>query len=161
MKPRILLVDDAPHMLRLLGRILVAALDGQAEVHATADGGAAIAALCAQAFDLVITDLRMPGASGLEVLREARRQEPAPEVLLLTAFAGDEVLREAMRLGASACVRKPFDPDALAALVRGALDRAADNRVPGSTANLPGSPAAETRRGSLPSSSSEVCHGRE
>jgi DNA-binding NtrC family response regulator len=122
--PRILVIDDAPHMLRLLCRILGEALGAEAEVHAQADGRVALAAVSARRFDLVITDLRLPGASGLDVLREAKRQRPESEVLLVTALASAEDLREAARLGAFGCVEKPFDPDELTSLIRAALGRA-------------------------------------
>ncbi len=99
-----------------------------AEVATARDGTAALALLARCRFDLVVTDLRMPGASGLQVLREAKRESPSTEVLIVTGFAGLADLREAERLGAFCCIAKPFDPDVLAQRVREAF--ALVNRKP-------------------------------
>ncbi len=129
MPRRVLVVDDVPHMLGLLCRILGDALGSEAEVCAERDGSMALVRLALNHFDLVVTDLRMPGASGLDVLREAKRQSPGTEVLIVTGFANPADLREADRLGAFGCVGKPFHPDELAKRVREALSRT--SRAPG------------------------------
>lgn len=123
MTPRILIVDDVPPMLQLMHRIVGDALGADADVCAESDGRMALVLLAVRRFDLVITDLRMPGASGLDVLREAKRQSPSTEVLIVTAFASAADLCEARRLGAFGYLEKPFDPDDLADRVRDALSR--------------------------------------
>ncbi len=77
------------------------------EVVATADGAAAIAALGTREFDLVISDLRMPGKDGLEVLRHARETAPQTLVLIMTAHATVETAVEALRGGAQDYLLKP------------------------------------------------------
>ncbi|MDX2169159.1 MAG: sigma-54 dependent transcriptional regulator [Deltaproteobacteria bacterium] len=77
------------------------------EVVATADGEAAIAALDTREFDVVISDLRMPGADGLAVLRHAREVAPQTLVLLMTAHATVDTAVEALRGGAQDYLLKP------------------------------------------------------
>jgi DNA-binding NtrC family response regulator len=77
------------------------------QVVATADGDTAIAALNAREFDVVLSDLRMPGADGLAVLRHAREVAPQTLVLLMTAHATVETAVEALRGGAQDYLLKP------------------------------------------------------
>ena len=77
------------------------------DVVATADGGAAITALDTREFDMVISDLRMPGADGLSVLRHAREIAPQTLVLLMTAYATVDTAVEALRGGAQDYLLKP------------------------------------------------------
>jgi two-component system response regulator PilR (NtrC family) len=77
------------------------------EVVATADGAAAIAAIDAREFDVVLSDLRMPGADGLAVLRHAREVAPQTLVLLMTAHATVDTAVDALRGGAQDYLLKP------------------------------------------------------
>ena len=130
MHPRILVAEDLPPMRALLCRIIGGELGPEAEVLTARDGTAALALLAASRFHLVVTDLRMPGASGLQVLREAKRESPSTEVLIVTGYADPVHLREAERLGAFCCIAKPFDPDLLAQRVREALALAFQEPAP-------------------------------
>lgn len=121
MHPRILVADDLPHMRQLLCRIIGHELGPEAEVSTARDGTAALELLARCHFHLVVTDLRMPGANGLQVLREVKRASPGTEVLIVTGFADAAHLREAEKLGAFCCIPKPFDPDVLGQRVREAL----------------------------------------
>ena len=69
-------------------------------------------------FDLIISDIRMPGFSGLEVLASLRRQDRTTPVILITAFGDDETRDTALCLGASTVIDKPFDVDDLCAVAR-------------------------------------------
>ena len=105
-KGRVLLVDDKETMLSLLARIL-----GDSHAVTTAsDGATALNMLGAQEFDVVLTDVRMPGADGFAVVRAVKRLWPATEVVMMTAFASIESAVEAIKLGAYDYLRKPFDP---------------------------------------------------
>jgi DNA-binding NtrC family response regulator len=79
--------------------------------------------VASQHFDVVVTDLRMPGADGFEVLRAVKARAPETEVIMMTAFAtvGDAV--EAMKQGAYDYLQKPFDPDDASLVVARALER--------------------------------------
>ncbi len=121
----ILLVDDEQSPRATLGLLLKQA--GHDVVQA--DGAAAAAeALAAAAFDLVITDLRMPGGDGLEVVRRTRGTRPDAEVIVLTAYAGWESAREAMRLGAFDYSEKGREPDELFHRIDQALEKNARRR---------------------------------
>ena len=103
---RVLVVDDEQSMRELLGIML-----RQVGYAVTlADGGeTAVEALKSDAFDLVITDLRMRKVDGLAVLRAAKEHSPRTVVLVVTAFASTETAVEAMKLGAYDYVTKPFN----------------------------------------------------
>jgi two-component system, NtrC family, response regulator HydG len=112
---RVLVADDEVKLGRLLQEALSA--DGHQVVHVTA-AKEALAQLGKGAFDIVVTDLRMPDADGLSVLRAARRRTPAPEVILMTAYGSTEVAVEAMKEGAADYLTKPFSLDELRIRVR-------------------------------------------
>jgi two-component system response regulator PilR (NtrC family) len=117
---RVLVVDDEQSMRELLGIMLRQV--GYAV--SLADGGeAAVQALKTDAFDLVITDLRMRKVDGLAVLRAAKEHSPRTVVLVVTAFASTETAVEAMKLGAYDYVTKPFKLDELRLTIANALER--------------------------------------
>ena len=107
---RILVADDEPKLGRVVAQMLE--LDGHAVVRA-GGGREALARLSEEAFDVVVTDLRMPDVDGLAVLRAARAKSPPPEVVLMTAYATAESAVEAMKAGAADYVTKPFSMDEL------------------------------------------------
>lgn len=115
---RVLIVDDEPSVRVLLERILRGM---NCEVTAVEDGLEAQAKLAQGAFDLVITDLRMPGADGFAVLLVARELEVAPPVIILTGDGSTADCVRAMRAGATDFIGKPFDADELRQVVRAAL----------------------------------------
>jgi two-component system response regulator (stage 0 sporulation protein F) len=79
--------------------------------------------------DLVISDLRLPGMSGLELARKLRRGPHAQPVILVTAYGGSEVQHEVERSGVVACFSKPFPMDLLRRAVRRALEDADRGRA--------------------------------
>jgi len=118
-RARVLVVDDKENILKLFARILG---DGY-EVTTAADGGRAISLIGAQAFDVVVTDLKMPGADGFEVLRAVKARAPETEVVMMTAYATVADAVEAMKQGAYDYLQKPFDPDDASLVVARALER--------------------------------------
>jgi DNA-binding NtrC family response regulator len=117
---RILIVDDQEMMRDSLAATL--AREGH-EVVASGDGPAAIARLSAGArIDLLISDLKMPKMTGIELLAEARRLRPDMPVVLMTAFATIATAVEAMKLGAYDYIQKPFDGDEIKLLVDRTLE---------------------------------------
>jgi DNA-binding NtrC family response regulator len=118
-RARILVVDDKENILKLFARILG---DGY-ELTTAADGGRAISLVAAQPFDVVVTDLRMPGADGFEVLRAVKARAPETEVVMMTAYATVTDAVEAMKQGAYDYLQKPFDPDDASLVVARALER--------------------------------------
>jgi len=110
----LLLVEDKDSFRRLLAQ----ALEGSVwTVKAVADPQEALRALEAQPFHVLVTDLRLPGMSGLELIRRARRLHPGLRVVLMSAFGEPKDIVEAMRLGADDFLPKPFDLEAFLALL--------------------------------------------
>ncbi len=122
--PRILIVDDDAGQRSLLDSFLKSQ---GFETRPVSSGEQALAVLRAEDISMMISDVRMPGISGLETLRQARRQHTVLPVLLVTAFPGVRDAVGAMRDGALNYLTKPIDLDELLALVRQAtgLSRAA------------------------------------
>jgi DNA-binding NtrC family response regulator len=118
-KSRIAVLDDEPRMVDIIGMVL--RREGH-EVVPFTRAADALAALEKQPFDLLLTDLKMPGCDGVEVLRQARAADPELPVILITAHASVPTAIEAMRAGAFDYVEKPFDNTELKTLVRRALD---------------------------------------
>jgi two-component system, NtrC family, response regulator AtoC len=118
---RILVVDDEAGVRAFLAD----ALEGDGHQVAQAeDGEAALACLRAQAFHVLITDLRMPKLDGMALLRRARAERPETEVIVLTAHGAVDSAVEAMKLGACEYLQKPLaSPAELRLLVRRALER--------------------------------------
>lgn len=81
------------------------------KVTACADGPAGLAEIAAGEFDVVLTDLRLPGATGMDLLREVQARGGRSKVIIMTAFASTDSAVEALRLGAYDYVSKPFQPD--------------------------------------------------
>ena len=114
----ILLVDDEPAARTTLA--ILVRKQGHRVTQAESVQAAA-KALAETTFDLVITDLRMPDGDGLDVLRTTKAQAPETAVILLTAYAGWESAKEAMRLGAFDYFEKGKDPDDLLHRIEKAL----------------------------------------
>ncbi len=119
--PTVFLAEDDPELLSLLASVLES--EGY-EVRRLLDGATLDAALWASdrsarsSVALVVTDVRMPGFSGLDVLEELRRAGRAQPVILITAF-GDQALHDRAReLGATAVLNKPFELEELVEAVR-------------------------------------------
>lgn len=94
-------------------------------------GEAALAQWAQKPVDLIVLDLMLPGAPGLEVLRELRRHETSPPVIILTARAEEADKLVGLELGADDYVTKPFSPRELAARIRTVLRRAREGRGKG------------------------------
>jgi diguanylate cyclase (GGDEF)-like protein len=118
--PRILVVDDEEVVCRFLKRVLDG---GRREVEVCNGGQEAIARLEKESFDLVITDLKMPGVDGMSVLARAKQLDPLCEVVVITAYASVESAVEVMKLGAYDYISKPFNVDRIRLVVDKALEK--------------------------------------
>src|SRR5215468_3165140 len=118
---RILIADDQEMMRDSLAATL--AREGH-EIVAAGDGPAAVSKLEAGRFDLLITDLKMPKMTGIELLAEAKRLRPDMPVVMMTAFATVQTAVEAMKLGAYDYIQKPFDGEEIKMLVERTLEHA-------------------------------------
>ncbi len=117
----ILAVDDEA----VVRRGLLRTFEGtEFEAEACASGSAALERLQARPFELVITDLKMPGMNGIEVLKAIRVLQPDVPVVLITGYATVATAVEAMKSGAVEYIPKPFTPDQILETVRRVLGRA-------------------------------------
>jgi DNA-binding NtrC family response regulator len=118
----VLVVDDEPDVRDLLAEYFQ---DRGFHVTATADGRAALAAIAQtpSRFTLVVTDLQMPGADGLAVLRAARAANPSVYVVIITGYASLDSAVEAVRLGAYDYLTKPFSLGQIDVIVGRMADR--------------------------------------
>ena len=115
-RPRILVVDDEAAIRDLLSKTLALA---EYDVDLAADGRTALERLRIIPYDLLITDLKMPGIDGLTVVREARRLKADIPVIIITGFSTEASAIEAVNLGVSGYLTKPFRvPRVLAAAAK-------------------------------------------
>jgi two-component system, NtrC family, response regulator len=118
-KSRVLVVDDDAS----LRRVVQVQLEQEGYlVSAAASAQQALSSLQVRPFDLIITDLRMPDLSGLELLKQVRSQYPQTVIIILTAFGTVETAVEAMRAGAYDYLTKPVHPDEMVMVVGRALE---------------------------------------
>lgn len=107
-KPSVLLVDDDERLRSRMAR----AFEERGYEAQQADGyDAAVAIASDESTELAVVDLRMPGKSGLEVVRELHRIDPATKIVVLTGYGSIATALEAMRLGATHYLTKPADVD--------------------------------------------------
>ncbi len=107
---RVLAADDDPVLLKAIERLLVRA---RFSVECVPDGTAAVDALRRESFDVIVSDITMPGLDGVGVLRAARAHDPDVPFILVTGAPELSTAIEALRLGALDYVIKPFDSEKL------------------------------------------------
>src|SRR5512143_3884072 len=115
----ILIVEDATKMQRLLDLNLK---EEGYTVHIAGDAEAGLNLLRQEKIDLILTDLKLPGMSGLEFLQAAKRANAMVPVVLMTAYGTVETAVEAMKAGASDYVLKPFSMEEIQLILRKELD---------------------------------------
>jgi len=115
----VLVVEDDPRMRPLIAGLLKR--EGYS-VSLSEDGTAALAQLDEKAFDLVLTDLRIPRGDGLEILTRSREVDPNTPVIVMTGYASVSSAVQAMKAGAYDYLQKPFEPDQLLLIVKRAVE---------------------------------------
>ncbi len=118
----VLVVDDDAAMREMLAELL---RDEGYAVSEAASVDVALQLASEQEFDVVLSDIKMPGRSGLELLGEMRQLRPATPVVLMTAFGSIDTAVDAMRAGATDYLTKPFEPEAVLLTLERTLDRRA------------------------------------
>jgi DNA-binding NtrC family response regulator len=115
---RLLLIDDEPDLLETLQIML----EGERlDVTTAANGQAGVEALRSRRFDLVVTDLRMPGLSGVDTIAALRAIDPDVPVIVATGCGHEEAVSECRKSGVCGFICKPFDFTDFVALVRRTL----------------------------------------
>ena len=118
--PKILVVDDQRNMRTTLSMMLRGA---GYDVDEAADGGEACDSALQESYDLVLTDLKMGGRDGMDVLRYVKEHSPLTEVIVMTAYGTIESAVEAMRTGAYDYIQKPFTEEELLVKVQRAVEK--------------------------------------
>ncbi|NUO18421.1 sigma-54-dependent Fis family transcriptional regulator [bacterium] len=119
LREKILLVDDEPGLSAYLEEVV---REEGFRVRKVQSATEALAALEEEAFQLIITDLRMPEMDGLELLRRVRERDPQLGVIVMTAFASLETAVEALRLGAMDYITKPLHVQEIQVVLRKAIE---------------------------------------
>jgi signal transduction histidine kinase len=118
MPDTILFIDDEDIVLRSCRRIF--AREGM-EIDTAASGEEGLDRARRKTYDVVVTDLKMPGLGGIEVLKALRRERPETVVIVFTGYANVDTAREALKNGAFDYVPKPFTPEEIKDVVRNAV----------------------------------------
>jgi excisionase family DNA binding protein len=115
-RPRVLVVDDEASIRDLLARTLALA---EYDVDVAPDGQTALERMRSGQYDLLVTDLKMPGVDGLSVIREAKRYRSDMPVIIITGYSTEANAIEAVNLGVTGYLTKPFRvPRVLAAAAK-------------------------------------------
>ena len=120
MDEKILVVDDEASMRKML-EILFTGAGYQVQCAESAES--ALKAMSRSPFDLILWDIRMPGLSGLDLLKRLREEDSETDVILMTAYATTESAIEALKLGAFDYITKPFQVEELVNIVRHAFEK--------------------------------------
>jgi two-component system response regulator (stage 0 sporulation protein F) len=119
MSARVLIVDDEKRLAFSLGQTLQIDFP-DCRVDTANSGEEALSALASKTYDLIIADVRMPGVSGLELIKGVRYLDAEVPIILMTGYGSELLRRQAATLGVDHYIDKPFDIDELISLV-GAL----------------------------------------
>lgn len=111
---RILIVDDEEIMRSFLLDVFV---DEGYDLDSAANGEEALEKISRNCYQLIITDIRMPGMDGTEVLKKAKEVNPQTEVIIITGYASPQIKQKCQRLGAAYYIAKPFQINQIRALV--------------------------------------------
>jgi DNA-binding NtrC family response regulator len=118
-KRKALVIDDEQIVLDSVKKILFAE---NYEVDTTLDGHEGIKMAIKNSYDVVLTDIRMPNVGGLIVLRDIKRQKPSLPIVIITGYASVRSAVQAMKLGASDYIEKPFTPEQLVKSISAAIE---------------------------------------
>jgi len=124
-KTKVLVIDDEKVVLDSVKKILA---DEGYEVEVTLSGRDGLKDALESHYDIVLTDIRMPDIGGMRILRDIKRSKPSLPVIMITGYASVKSSVQAMKLGASDYVEKPFTPDQLIKAVDTALETAASRK---------------------------------
>lgn len=111
---RILIIEDDEEMRSLLEDVLG---EEGFKTESVSNGSEGLRKVTQEPFDLILTDIRMPGLTGLDILPAIRRLQPEASVIVITAFGNEEIHRRSVEKGAAGYLEKPIHMDKLKTLV--------------------------------------------
>lgn len=124
-KKRVLIIEDDEEMRALLRDVIEE--DGY-KTDSVNNGSEAFRKLVKESFDLIITDIRMPGLTGLDILPGMKKLHPEAPIIIITAFGSEEVQRKALERGATVYLEKPLRFHELRTLIREIISSKEKNR---------------------------------
>ncbi len=136
---KILVVDDSPQISKALSDLLGAS---GYSVRAAPSGERALQIMETTAFDLVLTDLKMTGMSGIDLAKKVMERMPGVPVVILTGYGDMDSVINALRLGVADYLKKPFSMDEVLSVVQRELTKG-QARASAAAAVTPAAPAAE------------------
>src|SRR5438132_6620340 len=119
---RVLIVDDDPALLQALPEALQMRMTGLT-VDTAQSGAAALDQITARDYDAIVTDIKIPGMDGLELLAEIRTHRPDTPTLMITGYGEHDLVVQALRAGAYDFIRKPIDRDYFVGSLRRAIEK--------------------------------------
>jgi len=119
MANKLLFIDDEDIVLKSCRRVFAAS---GYDIETASSGDEGLAKALAAEYDIVVTDLKMPGLGGMDVLKALRKERPGVTVIIFTGYANVETAREALKNGAFDYVPKPFTPEEIRNVVANALE---------------------------------------
>jgi len=140
LKKKVLVVDDDPVVGRSFDRVLDG--KGYAVIHAQ-DGEEALRKLASESYDVVFTDIRMPGMSGLDVAEQVKARQPWLPVVIVTGYGTEENEARAEAAGVAGFLRKPLSPE----MIESSAEKALAEKKAEPEAALLAAPVAEARGG--------------
>ncbi len=123
MANKLLIIDDEEIVLKSSRRIFAGS---DYEIDTASSGEEGLATAMTKDYDIVVTDLKMPGLGGLEILKALRRDRPRTTIIIFTGYSSVETAREALKNGAFDYVPKPFTPEELRSVVANAFQARRD-----------------------------------
>ncbi len=117
---RILVVDDEGLIQQLCRRIL---LKNGFEVETASSGGHALEMSAKGVYDILLTDIKMPGMSGLELIEKVKERQPEITAIVITGYGSVDTAIESLKLGVMGFIIKPFTPDALLVTIQNVLEK--------------------------------------
>jgi DNA-binding NtrC family response regulator len=127
MKGRLLVIDDERIVLESCRRIFS---EEGVEIATASSGEEGLALARTGAYDLVVTDLKMPHLGGMEILKTLRSERPGLPVVVFTGYADNDTAREALGNGAVEFLAKPFTPEELVSLIDRVLEGGTASQKP-------------------------------
>ncbi len=120
------MVDDEEAVRDVLGGVVESALNHlnkeEYSVNLASDGYEAIERVKEKFFAIIFLDIKMPGINGVETFKEIKKISPKSVVIMITGYAGEELMKEAMREGAYALLHKPFHTDMIFDIIKKVLE---------------------------------------
>ena len=120
------MVDDEKAVRNVLGGVVESALNHlnkeEYSVNLASDGYEAIERVKEKFFPIIFLDIKMPGINGVETFKEIKKISPKSVVIMITGYAGEELVKEAMKEGAYALFHKPFHADMIFDIIKKVLE---------------------------------------